>query len=229
MGETEVHAAEIMRLILTLRDHFAGRPDVYVWGDLLLYYEEGNPRAVVVPDVFVALGASREPQRRIYKLWEEGVPPTFVIEVTSPSTRRVDLGRKRDLYAGLGVAEYVLYDPLDEYLTPALQGVMLERGAYRPMARDAEGSLVSAALGLRLSLVAGRLRLIDAVTGAPLLSPEEHAAQASARAAEASARAAEASVRAAETEARAAAEAEARQRAEQRIAALEAELRRRNG
>jgi Uma2 family endonuclease len=213
MGETEVHAAEIMRLILTLRDHYAGRPDVYVWGDLLLYYEEGNPRAVVVPDVFVALGAGREPQRRIYKLWEEGVPPTFVIEVTSPSTRRVDLGRKRDLYAALGVAEYVLYDPLDEYLTPALQGFRLERGAYRPMARDVEGSLVSAALGLRLSLVAGRLRLVDAATDAALLSPVERAAEAVARADEAEARAAEAEARAAEAVAR--------------LAELEAELRRR--
>ena len=227
MGETEVHATEIMRLILTLRDHYAARPDVYVWGDLLLYYEEGNPRAVVVPDVFVARGASREPQRRIYKLWEEGVPPTFVIEVTSPSTRRVDLGRKRDLYARLGVAEYVLYDPLDEYLTPALQGFSLERGAFRPMAPDASGVLVSHALGLRLSLVDGRLRLIDAATGAPLLSPEERAAEASARAAEAVARAAEADARATEANVRAAAEAEARRQAEQRIAELEAELRRR--
>src|SRR3712207_6523600 len=108
MAETETHAAEIIRLILTLRDRYADQPDVYVWGDLLLYYEEGNPRASVAPDVFVALGASREPQRRIYKLWEEGVPPTFVIEVTSPSTRRDDLGRKRELYARMGVAEYLL-------------------------------------------------------------------------------------------------------------------------
>jgi Uma2 family endonuclease len=229
MGETEVHAAEIMRLILTLRDHYAGREDVYVWGDLLLYYEEGNPRAVVVPDVFVALGASREPQRRIYKLWEEGVPPTFVIEVTSPSTRRIDLGRKRDLYARLGVAEYVLYDPLDEYLSPPLQGFTLEHGAYRQMAQDTVGALISSRLGLRLLLVNGRLRLIDASTGAPLLSPEERAAEAAARAVEATTQAAAATARAAEAEARAAAEAEARRRAEQRIAELEAGLRRRGG
>jgi hypothetical protein len=154
-----------------------------------------------------------EPARRIYKLWEEGVQPTLVIEVTSPATRRVDLGRKRTLYARLGVAEYVLYDPLGEYLSPVVQGFALVRGDYRPMPQTRDGTLISRALGLRLLLADGRLRLLDGETGAPLLSPEERVAEAEARAVAA--------------EEHAATEADARQRAEQRIAELEAELRRR--
>ena len=201
MAETQVHAQEIIRLMLTLADRYADRPDVYVWGDLLLYYEEGNPKASVAPDVFVAVGAAKEPPRRIYKLWEERVPPTFVIEVTSASTRREDLGRKRDLYARLGVSEYVLYDPLGEYLSPALQGFRLDldAGAYRAMETDSTGALLSDALGLRLVLVEGRLTLFDRETGAALLSPSEQAAV----------------------------EREGRQAAERRVAELEAELRRR--
>lgn len=191
IAETQVHASEIIRLMQTLRDHYADRPDVYVWGDLLLYYEEGNPRASVAPDVFVAVGAAREPARRIYKLWEEGVPPTLVVEVTSPSTRPVDLGRKRDLYARLGVAEYVLYDPLGEYLSPVVQGFALARDEYHPMPRTRDGALVSRALGLRLLLVDGRLRLLDGETGAPLRSPEERVADAERRIAEAEQRIAE--------------------------------------
>ena len=112
MGETEVHIREIIRLLQTLDTAFADRADIYVGSNLLLYYEEGNRRAVVVPDIFVAVGAPKLPARRIYKLWEEGVPPTLVIEVTSRSTRREDLGKKRTLYGRLGVADYVLYDPL---------------------------------------------------------------------------------------------------------------------
>jgi Uma2 family endonuclease len=172
MGETETHIREIMRLIRTLDLRFADRDDVYVGGDLLVYYEEGNPRAVVVPDVFVAVGAPKGPERRIWKLWEERVPPTLVIEVTSPSTRREDLGRKRTLYARLGVPEYVLYDPLGEYLRPALQGFRLARVAFEPMAVERE-SLVSEALGLRLTLVDGHLQFIDRETGARLVTPEE--------------------------------------------------------
>lgn len=97
IGETETHILELMRLLQTLRDAFAAAPDVYVGGDLLLYYIEGNPRRFVVPDIFVAVGASKLPPRRIYRLWEEGVPPSFVLEVTSPSTRRTDQVEKRAL------------------------------------------------------------------------------------------------------------------------------------
>jgi Uma2 family endonuclease len=184
MAETQVHAEEIIRLMLTLRDRYAARPDVYVWGDLLLYYEEGNPKASVAPDVFVAVGAAKEPPRRIYKLWEEGVPPTIVIEVTSASTRREDLGRKRDLYARLGVSDYFLYDPLAEYLDPPLQGFTLRTGAFVALQPDESGALRSDALGLRLRLMGGRLQLLDAATGARLLSPDERLADAQQRIAE---------------------------------------------
>jgi Uma2 family endonuclease len=170
MGETETHIREIMRLIQTLDRRFADRADVYVGGDLLVYYEEGNPRAVVVPDVFVAIGASKGPRRRIWKLWEERIPPTLVIEVTSPSTRREDLGRKRTLYGRLGVAEYVLYDPLGEYLRPALQGYRLEAGSYGAMPTE-QCALVSEVLSARLLLNDGWLQLLDRRTGAPLLDP----------------------------------------------------------
>jgi Uma2 family endonuclease len=174
MGETETHIREIMRLIQTLDRRFADRDDVYVGGDLLVYYEEGNPRAVVVPDVFVAIGAAKGPRRRIWKLWEERIPPTLVIEVTSSSTRREDLGRKRKLYARLGVSEYVLYDPLGEYLRPALQGYRLESGRYEAMPAE-QGVLVSEVLAAVLQLEDGSLQLQDRRTGAPLLDPQREA------------------------------------------------------
>ena len=41
-----------------LRHHFRDRRDVYVSGNLLVYYEEGNPGASVAPDVFVVWGWS---------------------------------------------------------------------------------------------------------------------------------------------------------------------------
>ena len=205
MAETPIHRDEMMRLIQTLQDAFAARVDVYVSGNMMCYYEEGNPRLSVSPDVFVTTGTPKAPERRVYKMWEEG-PPTVVIEVTSRSTRREDLVKKRGLYARLGVREYFLYDPLAEYLRPPLQGLRLEGGEYRAIEPDAAGALVSAALDLRLVLVEGRLRLRDRRTDAELLSPAE------ARRAEA---------------ARADAEAAARQAAERRIAELEALLARR--
>ena len=86
MAESDLHRDEMVRAIQTLQDAYAGRPDVYVSGNLLLYYEEGNPRASVAPDVMVVFGVPKLPLRRVYKLWEEGAAPSVVIEITSPST-----------------------------------------------------------------------------------------------------------------------------------------------
>jgi Uma2 family endonuclease len=38
------------------------------------------------------------------------VPPTLVVEVSSPGTRRRDLGMKRDAYQRFGVTEYWFVD-----------------------------------------------------------------------------------------------------------------------
>jgi Uma2 family endonuclease len=61
----------------------------------------------------VVFGVPRR-KRRVYLLWEERRAPSFVIEVTSRKTRKIDWEKKYELYARLGVTEYVLFDPLDE-------------------------------------------------------------------------------------------------------------------
>ena len=109
-----------------LNVRYLDRPDVYVSCDLLIYYEEGDPRKSVVPDVFVVFGAAKR-NRMIYKLWQEPKAPDFVLEVASKNTWREDLGRKRALYAQLGVREYWLFDPKEEYFDPELQGLGLRR------------------------------------------------------------------------------------------------------
>ena len=63
----------------------------------------------------MALGLSAEALESIernntYRLWEVGKAPDFVLEIGSASTAEADLGRKRELYAELGVAEYWRYD-----------------------------------------------------------------------------------------------------------------------
>ena len=185
MGETPVHRDCIINAIGALQEFFAERADVYVGADMFLYYEEGNPRASVVPDVFVVLGAVKDELREggwreTYKLWEEPKGPDFVLEVTSPSTRRQDQVRKRALYATLGVREYFLYDPKGEYLDPPLQGTGLRGGGYAPLARsrmpDGVWGLWSEVLGLYLHRRGRALRLRDPATGRDLLTHREVAA-----------------------------------------------------
>ncbi|HEX4497944.1 MAG TPA: Uma2 family endonuclease [Thermoanaerobaculia bacterium] len=172
MGETEIHIREIIYLLEALNEHLREVPEVYVGADMLLYYVEGNPRQFVVPDVFVTLGVPRG-QRRIYKLWEEGRPPTLIVEVTSDSTRNEDVSRKKSLYEGLGVEEYFLYDPLQDYLRPALQGFRLVNGRYQPLPAGIDGAILSRATGATFRLETRGIRLLDTATGKPILSNEE--------------------------------------------------------
>ena len=172
MGETEVHVREIMYLFQAFNEHLREVPDVYVGAALLLYYMEGNARAVIVPDVFVARGVPRG-ERRVYKLWKEGQPPSVVIEVTSDSTHDEDMVKKKSLYERLGVEEYILHDPLGDYLTPALQGFQLVKGHYRPMTAEPDGALRSRALGATFRGEDKGLRVIDTATGRAIPSHEE--------------------------------------------------------
>ncbi|HZF07988.1 MAG TPA: Uma2 family endonuclease [Thermoanaerobaculia bacterium] len=230
MAETEVHGQVMIDLWNALRRRYASVPDVYAWGNMFLYYQQGNPSACVAPDLFLVHGVDKR-VRRTYKLWEEGRVPSLIIEVTSKSTRDEDEVEKKGIYERLGVEEYFLFDPLGEYLRPQLQGYRRVGGRYQALAPEADGSLASRTTGLRLAPEGERLRLRDAATGEPLLWSEEQAeAQ---QAAEEHARAAEEragqEARRAEREAqRADQEMRARQSAEERIRQLEEELARRN-
>ena len=170
LAESDWQLHAILDAVAVLDLHFKDRPDVYVSGDLLIYYEEGQPRKCVAPDVFVVLGAARR-RRMIYKLWEEPKAPDFVLEVASENTWRQDEGPKRTLYAQLGVREYWLFDPREEYFDPPLRGLTLVDGRYRSLPARVEGGrrvFRSEALGLDLRLEDGRLYFRDPATGEDL-------------------------------------------------------------
>ena len=186
MAESDLHR-EIMFFMIHLLQRFFTGQQVYVSGNLLLYYEKGNPRKSVAPDCFVVFGV--EPRRRrVYKLWEEGHGPEIVFEVSSHSTQRQDVGKKMQLYAQLGVREYFIYDPTADYLNPPLVAFELVAGAYQlmqpagsailnkllPPADHRLPAYVSRVLGLLLTLDSeGRLQFYNLATNQRLLTDEE--------------------------------------------------------
>ena len=176
LAETDFQFDPLAYARNALRDYYRERSDVYVAGNMLIYYEEGNVKARVAPDVFVVFGAPAH-DRSSYLLWREPKGPDWVLEVTSRSTRREDQGRRRDLYRELGVAEYWQYDPTGDYLAPRLRGEELVSGEYRTFAGTelAGGGLAvwSRVLGLELRLGSGGLRFRDAATGEYLLNLAE--------------------------------------------------------
>lgn len=172
IAESDVHRRELSALIEVLEHYFVDAADVYISGNLMFYYEEGNPAAVTSPDVFVVKDVPKK-LRRTYKLWEEQQPPVTVFEITSRSTRLEDKGNKRELFAELGVREYFLFDPLSEYLKPPFQGFRLAGEKYVPIEPEVGGALVSEELGLRIVRDDSYLRLSDRATGERLLRASE--------------------------------------------------------
>ncbi len=94
------HQRCVARLLIMLGP--AAGPDIDV---LPAPYDwVAGPSTLFQPDVLVARRADLGPKRL-----EQ--PPLLVIEVLSPSTRRIDLATKRMAYAEAGVAAYWLVDP----------------------------------------------------------------------------------------------------------------------
>lgn len=170
MAETDAHRDDLAEIIFTLQRFFDHRSDVYVSGNLFLYYEKGNPQACKAPDIFVVFGVANE-QRRTYRLWEEGKAPTVAIELTSKSTREEDQKVKPDIYANLGIEYLFLYDVLGEYLDPPLQGLRLVPGGpHVSLAGPRKGPFACPPLGLDLVLDDDdRLQFVDRQTGVHIL------------------------------------------------------------
>ena len=158
MAENESQFWPILYVGSALDRYYQDREDVYVVGNLLLYYQQGDGSKSVSPDLMVVFGAPKH-TRSTYRLWEEPKAPDFVLEIASESTYRVDGGEKRDLYAGMGVSEYWQYDPAGSYLDPPLLGFRLVDGGYAPIpgAAKEDGILTlrSDVLGLELHLRPG--------------------------------------------------------------------------
>ena len=221
--EADPHANAIVEMRNKLRRHFAAAGNIYVAGSLAVYFREGDPQAVVAPDIFVVLGVEKR-ERRSYKIWEEGgVVPTLVIEVASPSTRRLDATSKQGTYERMGVSEYWRFDPDGRQIPQELEGWRLEGLTYRPVAASwqAGGTRTywSEVLGLDLRAEGGLLRFRDPQTGQDLMTHDEtHDARETAerRADSAERRADTAEQRADNAERKVDAEAAARRDAERR-------------
>ncbi|WP_282560933.1 Uma2 family endonuclease [Trichothermofontia sichuanensis] len=106
--------------------------------------------------------------RDAYKIWEEGEVPRVIFEMTSASTKAIDQEFKKRLYAQLGVEEYWLFDPKEEWQQPALVGYRLVEEDYQPLP-----DLCSGALGLRLAVQDHLIAFYRLDTGEKLLMPGE--------------------------------------------------------
>lgn len=225
--EGDFHSGPLRAVLDALRAIFDGRDDIYFASDMGLFFEKGNRRAVVVPDLVVVFGAARR-SRNSLKLWEEPKAPDFVMEVISEDSLRNDMEYKPPLCAALGVTEYWTFDSLGRIPTPIIARRLNDAGTYEAIPQGADGSYHSDVLGFDLRAEPTGLEVRDTATGENVFDPgtlarlrraaETRAERADARADDAGARADTAEQRANAAEARA-------KTADARIAELEEPLR----
>ena len=165
----------ILHLMQILDDLYSS-PDTLVDTNTMVYYDPSNRNRRVQPDICIAFGVDAPAlyRRNGYVIWEAGKPPDFALEVASESTAGNDIGRKRDLYAALGIPEYWRFDASGGAMYgAALAGEYLVSGVYRPypIRTAADGALWghSPLLNLNLRWNDGWLELQDPDTGEILL------------------------------------------------------------
>ena len=150
------HGDAVRFATTALLHHFRDHDDVLVAMELVVYYERGNNRAWLQPDVQVVFGVvDPHANRRTFKVWEEGKAPDLVLEVASPSTAENDARHAARKYTRIGVREYWRLDPTGELTGTPLQGYRAN-GSRHDRVESVPGPggaeyLRSAVLGLDLS------------------------------------------------------------------------------
>ncbi len=152
-AQSVAHGDAVRQAATALHHHFRGRRDVLVPMELVVYYQRDNNKVWLQPDVQVVFGVSRR-NRSTFKVWEEGKPPDFVLEVASPSTAAKDARHKAREYARIGVREYWRLDPQGSLMGSPLEGYEAEGKQYSPVqpvaSSDGGRQLRSRVLGLDL-------------------------------------------------------------------------------
>ena len=181
VAASDYHLRLLIWTLQALEAHFAPKSDVYISGDILMYYREGDPRKSISPDILVCFGINPK-LRNTYKTWEEGKVPDFVMEFSSDSTYEKDLNEKMDVYASLEIQDYFLYDTVGLYLPTPLMGFTLVDGNYVEIPPDDDGGIRSSALDLDFRLRDGEIAIYDHIAGEWVQTRAERTELAEARA-----------------------------------------------
>ena len=225
--QNEAHEEDCHYLKTVLAAHLAGQPGTVIYRDQRIDWgiaeiEPHGPDLAVLADV----PHDRNPQQGTLHLSMSGAHPLLVIEVTSPSTRDVDLDEKVVEYDRVGVPFYAIVDRRirNDCEELRLLAYRTTREGYVRVKLDAQGWLALEPIGLSLGIEGRNLVCRDA-RGERLLDYQE-VVQAFR---DATSRAQAAEARAQAAEARAQTETQARQAAEERIRELEVEMSRLRG
>ena len=107
--QTVGHNQDCAYLMLVLKARLAHDPSAVVISDCRVAWDVPGLKPLG-PDVAVFFGLHGYEDWGTLDVAKEGAIPALVIEVTSPDTRKNDVGIKKDFYHRAGVPQYVIVD-----------------------------------------------------------------------------------------------------------------------
>jgi Uma2 family endonuclease len=235
--ESHYHILQINLLAEVIHQHLQPRTDYFCGTNMFVYYNLEQAEGIIEfiegkrdrapykgPDLFVAVGVDGTKRRKSWLVWEENDHfPDLIVEITSPRTKSKDTDDNLKLYAQVfRTREYFWYDEeAGEWM-----GYRLVGDGYVPIEVNERGWRWSEVLGAWLGVSelpyrGWRYRWLRLYDGEGRLVPTEAEAERVLREQERQ--------RAEAERQRAEQERLLREQAEQRLAELEAELKRLRG
>lgn len=158
--ESNRHRIAMNVLIQSLQQAWSHRNDYFTGGNMFVYYSSTQVKNQDFrgPDFFAVLNVEGDRSRQGWVVWnEEGRYPDIIVELMSPSTKNVDLGKKKDLYeAVFKTRNYFVFDPFD---INSLRGWHLDGNLrYQSLVPNEQGWLWCEILGFWLGTWEGVLQ-----------------------------------------------------------------------
>jgi Uma2 family endonuclease len=180
VGEHEIQTY-VLELLRPLVERWLRAEGIHAHAgsDQFIYWRQHDPQACVAPDLYVLPGVPQDIAIDVWKVWERGIVPDFVIEIVGrdPHKDYEDAPRR---YAELGVDEVVVFDPFPGPERTAFALYRREQGGLRCVEVTNADRVWSRRLGCFLRRVgdgaALRLRLAVGERGEELFPTGEEAA-----------------------------------------------------
>jgi hypothetical protein len=159
---TPAHLQDFVYCVATLKGFCRDMPGVVVLGANRISWGVPGMRAMG-PDIVVLFGVRDWRREVTYRIKKEGGLPVLVLEITSPSTRHLDVGRKPGLYYRAGVEKYIIVDRgPDGHEPPQLLGNLRGKRGWLTLPPDRYGRISLAPLDFSLGIEEDRVYLYDA-------------------------------------------------------------------
>lgn len=161
--ESSVHEQQASMFAGCIRRLWKDKTDWFLAVNLtLFYFDKSGKRRWCGPDLFLVKRVESQDHNSWTIAPEEGTPPSWILELVSPSSKSRWKDKVKTLYQNLGVNEYFWFDIDVESSRRRLAGFRLVDGVYQAIEADDRGYLWSEELGLFLGLQGRWLRLFTA-------------------------------------------------------------------